>query len=114
MVGVVLLGLIVCSGYSQLSLEAVAMGSSGACCQGELGWSVNVIGSGEMDIQSGCCCCDFDVCRCNSRMVEGGIDGLCCVWLVGWAWIYAPAKVGMKVFDDLDVVFNNCLDVFKK
>jgi len=39
-VGVVLLGLIVCAGYSQLSLEAVAMGSSSACCQGELGWSV--------------------------------------------------------------------------
>ncbi len=46
MVGVVLLGLIVCAGYSQLSLEAVAMGSSGARCQGELGWSVKSLVAG--------------------------------------------------------------------
>jgi len=112
LVGVLLLGLVVGVGCSRLSLEDFARGSCGARFHGEFGWSAVVIGSGETGVQGDCS--DFDDCRFSRRMVQGCIDSFCCVWLVAWAWFYAPVSVGTEVFDDLDVAFHDCLDSFKK
>ncbi len=47
-------------------------------------------------------------------MVDGGINGLSCVWLVVWACIYALLSGCTKVFDDLDVAFHVYLDFLEK